>query len=635
MTPREEFDPSASFCLFRIPKTGGRVIWEVTNTCNYGCRYCIFSSTSRQQKDELNTAKIFETIGALSENGFTHVKITGGEPFTRPDIMDILRHCCAAGLKTDISTNASLVTKEIAEELETIGLDMVHVSLDGSTQEMQEAVRGKRTWAPTLDGLKYLAATSMRVRAGCVVYKGNEDQLASVAAFCADQGCNEVIFSRMEPVGRMRGREELVSTLSNAELQARVATAADEVGDRIKVTGSFAEPTAKGSCSACPGGEKFLFIDHKGRVSPCTWVAERRPEYRGANTLHTHSLTEILAGAENRNFRKIAVKLHAAGLNRCPMQSLQEVDEARREKLFEGDMEANLKAGGRFSFLSPVYPFTTENIAGYLDKINLAGKSVLTVAGSGDQAVNAFAAGAADVTCFDLNYLSRHMMELKFVLLQALNFEDYKRFLMAGTETFGKAIYDGIKICLPVSSRSFWDSAYNAFGGEGALLRQSFLFKDNQDPRTAQEKASNALKNNTYLASPSAYRHAQQACRNQKVRFIQADVRELSSRLDRNFDVILLSNLSDYAHHMFPQNCLPEYRGAVMEPLAAKLTQGGTLAFGYVYDGRDLYGSKARSSINDPAARRAAFAHAGYAEIDIPSTIDADNHDTMLLWKAA
>ena len=72
----DEFDPQTSLCLFRIPKKTGRVIWEVTNTCNYGCRYCIFSSTSRLHKDELDTQKVFEVIDQLQDNGFTQVKIS-------------------------------------------------------------------------------------------------------------------------------------------------------------------------------------------------------------------------------------------------------------------------------------------------------------------------------------------------------------------------------------------------------------------------------------------------------------------------------------------------------------------------------------------------------------------------------
>lgn len=631
--PMSDYDPATGFCLFRIPKQGGRVIWEITNTCNYGCRYCIFSSTTRQQKDEPDTAKVFDTIAGLRDNGFTHVKITGGEPFTRPDIMDILRECCAKGLTTDISTNASMITQAIAEELAGIGLEMVHVSLDGHTQELQEAVRGKRTWAPTLEGLRHLAATKLHLRVGCVIYKGNETELTAIASFCADLGCNEIIFSRMEPVGRMRGREEMVSTLSNAEMKRRVAEASTAMAGRIKVSGSFADPVTEGKCGACPGGKRFLFIDHKGRVAPCTWVAERKPEYRAGATLHDHSLGDILRGEENMRFRRLAASLSASGLDRCPMQAVPDVSEAERaQKLFEGDLAENLAAGGRFSPVSPVYPFTTENIGGYYPGIDFTAKSVLSVAGSGDHAINAFAVGAAAVTCFDLNYLSRHMLELKLHLLQSLDLPAYRRFFTEGPAAFSADTYSAVRGGLPLAPRYFWDRAYAYFQGSGAALRASPLFKDTHDARPAGDKAANALRNNPYLASPAAYEAARAACRGKRVRFIQSDVTALAEKLDAAYDIILLSNLSDYAHHLFEGDCLAEYQSKIEEPLAQKLAPGGIMAFGYVYDALDLHGSRARSPINDPVARKAAFGE--YSEVSVPSTIDAGNHDIVLFRRA-
>ena len=55
------------FCLFRIPENGGRVLWEITNTCNYHCSYCIFSSESKKYENELSTEEIKKAIKELKE----------------------------------------------------------------------------------------------------------------------------------------------------------------------------------------------------------------------------------------------------------------------------------------------------------------------------------------------------------------------------------------------------------------------------------------------------------------------------------------------------------------------------------------------------------------------------------------
>ena len=55
------------FCLFRIPENGGRVLWEITNTCNYHCSYCIFSSETIKYENELTTDEVKRTIKELSK----------------------------------------------------------------------------------------------------------------------------------------------------------------------------------------------------------------------------------------------------------------------------------------------------------------------------------------------------------------------------------------------------------------------------------------------------------------------------------------------------------------------------------------------------------------------------------------
>ena len=60
-----------------------------------------------------------------------------------------------------------------------------------------------------------------------------------------------------------------------------------------------------------------------------------------------------------------------------------------------------------------LYPFTTENIAGYIDKFNLKGKSLLTVGSSADQVINAIYKGSKDITLYDVNIFAKYYYYLK------------------------------------------------------------------------------------------------------------------------------------------------------------------------------------------------------------------------------
>lgn len=619
----DAYDPAASFCLFRIPRKGGRVIWEVTNSCNYGCRYCIFSSTSRKHADELDTARALQTLEELKSCGFTHLKITGGEPFTRPDLMDILRRARALGLHTDISTNAAYITQDVACDLAALGLDMVHVSLDGHTPYLQETIRGKRTYASTMEGLRHLSGKGIYIRIGCVLYQDNQNALKDITEFCAEQGFNEIIFSLMEPVGRMKGRPALLCTRNVQDIKEDIAALNAAYGDRIKVSGNFAEAIREG-CGTCPGGARFLFIDHKGRVSPCTWVAERAPAYIGQKTLHTHTLSDILNDRETKSFRKIVTDLSQSGLDRCPMQIVPEFSEAEEiDTLLTGDLKDNLARRGRHGTYSPVYAHATENIGGFLPLFNLHGKSVLTVGGSGDQMICAYAAGALHVENFDINRLAHYVAELKLILLQRLPFEDFRSFW----QDFPIDIYRAHRMDLPLPARYFFDQAYARFSQDGTAFRNSPLFRI-LPPRFAA--------NIPYLKDEGAYQAAQAACVGRPAAWTTCPASDAARHHPGPYDVILLSNIADYAHLTYNGDYLAAFRRDIADPLAVRLSPGGRMMLAYVYDALDRHSSSTRSLINDPKARKAAFSRyedGTYSETAIPSAWEADNRDTILTWE--
>ena len=83
--------------------------------------------------------------------------------------------------------------------------------------------------------------------------------------------------------------------------------------------------------------------------------------------------------------------------------------------------------GQPFNWAGPVFLFTNENIADYLKKLgNVSGKDVLTVAASGDHAFESFLCGAKNVDTFDINYLQKHVMELKTKMIQKLEYPEFR-----------------------------------------------------------------------------------------------------------------------------------------------------------------------------------------------------------------
>lgn len=275
-------------CKFTLPNNEGKVIWEITHQCNYGCSYCIFSCNNKKIDNELTTEECFHIIDELVKNGFKHLKITGGEPFIRKDIIDILRYA-SDKLITDISTNASLITPEKVRLLNNIKLKMIHVSLDGSKIE-HESVRGINTYDRTIKGLNALRQSINRVRIGSVIHFNNQDSLEGLILDSEQVQADEIIFSIMEPVA---GQDKsLVRTLTNEQLIEQIEYLKDKYKGRIAVNYNFGKQP--NFVHKCPAGDKFIYINNYGQVSPCPWVHEADKSCISDVSLRNKSLDVVL-----------------------------------------------------------------------------------------------------------------------------------------------------------------------------------------------------------------------------------------------------------------------------------------------------------------------------------------------------
>jgi MoaA/NifB/PqqE/SkfB family radical SAM enzyme len=87
-----------------------RAVSYVTGDCNYGCSHCYASDFSR---DLLNVEQYRNAFRKLSDWGVFEVVFLGGEPFSRPDFLDIAEEAINLQMGTKTSTNASYITKKM------------------------------------------------------------------------------------------------------------------------------------------------------------------------------------------------------------------------------------------------------------------------------------------------------------------------------------------------------------------------------------------------------------------------------------------------------------------------------------------------------------------------------------------
>ncbi|MEF8701613.1 MAG: radical SAM protein [Candidatus Accumulibacter sp. UW20] len=175
--------------------------FEVTYRCNMYCDMCPQVSHREQHlhggqirrlaggtyRSELSTKEIKSAISDLAEGGTKIVLFSGGEPFLRKDLCNILEHAKHLGLNVTIITNGSLITPSIAEHLVRIGVDAITFSLDGP-KDLHNKIRNLANGFDSLgNSIRLLQSEKARqeterpyLSISSVIQQQNQGQLAEI-----------------------------------------------------------------------------------------------------------------------------------------------------------------------------------------------------------------------------------------------------------------------------------------------------------------------------------------------------------------------------------------------------------------------------------------------------------------------
>ncbi len=148
----------------RLP---GRV-WLYSNYhCNLVCTYCLTDSSPRSARRDLEAERMVGLASQAKDLGFTDLGVTGGEPFLRPDMVDVLLRM-AELLPTVVLSNATLFHGDRLKRVEALsGQDItIQVSLDYAEASENDAHRGDDNHATVVGAIARLVERGIRVRVG-------------------------------------------------------------------------------------------------------------------------------------------------------------------------------------------------------------------------------------------------------------------------------------------------------------------------------------------------------------------------------------------------------------------------------------------------------------------------------------
>lgn len=180
---------------------------SVTDRCDLRCAYCMPERmTFLPKKDVLSLEELHDLSLGFIARGITKIRLTGGEPLVRRDMLDLVR---ALGRKIGdgldeltLTTNGTQLA-EFADDLFAAGVRRINVSLDTLDREVFAKLARRDSLPQVMDGLQAAKAAGLKVKINTVALKGvNEAEIPQVIEWAHGQGFESTLIEVM-PLGEV------------------------------------------------------------------------------------------------------------------------------------------------------------------------------------------------------------------------------------------------------------------------------------------------------------------------------------------------------------------------------------------------------------------------------------------------
>jgi radical SAM protein len=263
------------------------VIWEMTRACALACVHCRAKAIPRRDPRELSTAEAFELIDDVVALGGPIFILTGGDPFMRPDLFEIVAYAAKRNLRVAVSPSGTArLTPGALEKLAAAGCERMSLSIDGPDAATHDAFRGVNgAFERTIAAAGHARAAGIGLQINTTIARHNHTRINDIAALVGrvDAAVWSAFF--LVPTGRAQvadcldadGFEAAFADLYAVWLRAPfMVTTTEAPHFRRFVTQHLsamplAERPQKADHFRFPAigdGKGFVFVSHTGDICP-------------------------------------------------------------------------------------------------------------------------------------------------------------------------------------------------------------------------------------------------------------------------------------------------------------------------------------------------------------------------------
>ncbi|MFH1640304.1 MAG: radical SAM protein [Chloroflexota bacterium] len=239
------------------------LIASITHRCNLHCHGCYARAQHRFPVTEMSTAKLWSVITEAKKVGISIIFIAGGEPLTRPEILDITGD--SPEIIFPLFTNGTLMDKKTVSKLKKQRNVVPVISLEGTECET-DARRGQGVYEYALNTMKMMKKQGIFFGTSLTLTRENFDVITdeSFIKKLMDSGCRLFFFLDYVPV--QEGTENLVLTSRQRAKEARLVASFRGHLPGIFIAFPGDEEMFGGCLSA---GRGFVHVSPEGNLEPC------------------------------------------------------------------------------------------------------------------------------------------------------------------------------------------------------------------------------------------------------------------------------------------------------------------------------------------------------------------------------